>query len=76
MTMLSVPVAEEDLPFLQTWASKQGTTLELFLAEQAHTLRIHLQQPIHSLVLSATGVLQVGSDEKTEHLRHLETKHA
>jgi len=76
MTVLSVPVAEDDLAFLQTWASKQGTTVESFLSEQAHTLRIQLQQPIHSAVVSATGVIQTVGDGKTEYLEHLEKKHA
>lgn len=76
MTVLSVPMAEEDFTFLRTWASKHGTTVESFLAEQAHTLRIQLQQPIHPAVISATGVLEKVSDEKAEHLERLEKKHA
>ncbi len=76
MTFLSVPVAEEDFTFLQTWASKHGTTVESFLAEQAHALRMRLQQPIHPAVLQATGVLEKVSDGNAEHLEYLEKKHA
>ena len=76
MTLLSVPVTEEDFAFLQTWASKQGTTIESFLAEQAHTLIIQLQQPIHAAVISATGVLEKVGSERADHLEYLEKKHA
>ncbi len=76
MTVLSVPMAEDDFAFLQTWATKHGMTVESFLAEQAHTLRIQLEKPIHPAVLSATGVIEKVSDEKAEHLEHLERKHA
>jgi len=76
MTVLSVPMAEEDFIFLRNWASKHGTTAESFLAEQAHALRIQLQQPIHPAVLSATSVLEKVSDERAEHLERLEKKHA
>ena len=75
MTVLSVPMAEEDFTFLQTWATKHGTTVESFLAEQAHALRIQLEQPTHPAVLSATGVIGKVSDEKAQHLEHLERKH-
>jgi len=76
MTLLAVPVTEEDFNFLQTWASKQGTTVESFLAEQAHILRLQLQQPIHPAVLSATGVIEQTADGKADHLVHLAQKHA
>jgi uncharacterized protein involved in type VI secretion and phage assembly len=76
MTLLSVPVTEEDFNFLQTWASKQGTTVESLLAEHAHTLRLQLQQPIHPAVLAAAGVIEQSADGKAEHLDHLAQKHA
>jgi len=76
MTPLAVPVTEEDFNFLQTWASKQGITVESFLAKQVHTLRLQLQQPIHPAVLSATGVLDQTANGKAEHLDHLAQKHA
>ncbi|MEI6871287.1 MAG: hypothetical protein WCL08_03305 [Verrucomicrobiota bacterium] len=76
MTLLAVPVSEEDFNFLQTWASKQGITVESFLAEQAHTLRLQLQQPIHPAVLSSTGVLEQTANGRAEHLDHLAQKHA
>jgi len=76
MTLLSVPVAEEDFTFLQTWGSKHGTIMESFLAEQAHAPSIHLQQSIHPAVLSATGVIETIRDEKAEHLDHRARKHA
>ena len=76
MTLLAVPVTEEDFNFLQTWASKQGTTVESFLAEQAHTLRLQLQKPIHPAVLSASGVLEQTANAKAEHFDHLAQKHS
>lgn len=76
MTLLSVPVTEEDFNSLQTWASKHGITVESFLAAQAHALSIQLRQPIHPAVLHATGVLHGVSDERGEYLEHLEKKHA
>ena len=76
MTLLAVPVTEEDFSFLQTWAAKQGTTVESFLAEQVHTLRLHLQHPVHPAVISATGVLERTENERVEHNDHLERKHA
>ena len=76
MILLAVPVTEEDFNFLQTWASKQGTTVESFLAEQAHTLRLQLQKPIHPAVLSASGVLEQTANTKAEHFDRLAQKHA
>ena len=76
MTLLSVPIAEEDFVFLQTWASKHGTTVESFLAEQAHALRIQLQQPMHPAVFAATGGFEKLGDGKNEHLKYLEEKHS
>ena len=76
MKLLSVPVSEEDFTFLQTWAAKRGSTVESVLAEQAHALRLQLQQPVHQAVLSAPGVLEKTDSEKEEHLNHLARKHA
>jgi hypothetical protein len=76
MTLLSVPVTEEDFTFLQTWASKHGTTVESVLAEQARALRIQIQQPLHAVVVQATGVIEEVGEEKRAYLEHLEQKHA
>jgi hypothetical protein len=75
MSNITIPLADEDLDFLRSYASAQGTSVEAFLARQARTLREQLQKPIHPKVAAASGVIAPGADDQ-EHRAHLEKKHA
>ncbi len=75
MSTLSIPLPDEDLDFLQTFAHGQGTTAEHWLAGHARTLRLNLQAPLHPDVVAATGVLGAGADTQSDYLEYLERKH-
>ena len=55
---------------------KQGTSVEAFLARQAHILRMHLQRRLEPAVVEATGIIAPNIDPVITHLTHLEDKHA
>jgi hypothetical protein len=75
MSTISIPLPDEDLEFLRSLASEQGTTPEQFLAKHARNLRLNLQAAVHPLVSAATGVLQAENSPQTEYLEFLEQKH-
>ena len=57
MSTITVPLPEEDLKFLRSYTSAQGTSAEAFLARQAHNLREHLQRPLPPKVSAASGII-------------------
>ncbi len=75
MSTITVPLPDEDLNFLRSYTSAQGTSAEAFLAQQARNLREHLQRPLPPKVLAASGIIASGAGEQ-EHREHLEKKHA
>jgi hypothetical protein len=75
MSTITVPLPEEDLKFLRSYTSAQGTSAEAFLARQARNLREHLQRPLPPKVLAASGIIAPGAGEE-EYREHLEKKHA
>lgn len=75
MSTISIPLPDEDLDFLRTFASGQGTTAEQFLARHARTLRLNLQAPLHPDVAAATGVLRASADPQSDYMEYLERKH-
>ena len=75
MSTLSIPLPDEDLDFLKTFAHRQGTTAEHWLAGHARALRLNLQAPLHPDVAAATGVLREATDPQSEYLEYLERKH-
>jgi hypothetical protein len=75
MSTLTVPLPEEDLKFLRSYASAQGISAEALVARQARTLREQLQRPLPAAVSEATGIIAPASGRQ-EHLAHLEKKHA
>jgi hypothetical protein len=75
MATLSIPLPEEDLDFLQTFAHGQGTTAEHWLADHARALRMNLKAPLHPDVAAATGILVPGADPQSDYLQYLERKH-
>lgn len=74
MSTITIPLPEEDLSFLRSYASAQGTSVEEYFARQARNLRERLQQPLNPLISEATGILLPGVGEQ-DHLKHLEQKH-
>ena len=75
MSTITVPLPDEDLKFLRSYTSAQGTSAEAFLARQAHNLRAHLQRALPPKVSAASGIIAPGAGEQ-EHREHLEKKHA
>ena len=75
MSTLSIPLPDEDLDFLQTFAHGQGTTAERWLAGHAQALRRNLQAPLHPDVAAATGVVREITDPQADYLEYLERKH-
>ena len=75
VSTITIPMPEEDLSFLRAYSSSLGTSAEAFLAQQAHNLRRHLQQPIHGDVLDASGIVSPGLDAEQTYRDHLDKKH-
>ena len=75
MSTLSIPLPDEDLDFLKTFAHEQGTTAEHWLAEHARALRLNLLASLHPDVAAATGILRAGVDPQSDYMEYLERKH-
>jgi hypothetical protein len=75
MSTISIPLPDEDLHFLRSFAEGQGTTVEQFFARHARALRLNLQAALHRDVTAATGVLQSSADPQSDHVEYLERKH-
>ena len=75
MSTLSIPLPDEDLDFLRSFARGQGTTAEHWLAGHARALRLNLQAPLHPDVAAATGVMRGEVDPQSDYLEYLERKH-
>ena len=75
MSTITIPMPEEDLSFLRAYSSSLGTSAEAFLAQQAHNLRRHLQQPIQRDVRDASGIVSPGLDAEQAYRDHLDKKH-
>jgi hypothetical protein len=76
MSTLTIPMPEEDIAFLRAYSAAQGISAEALLARQAHSLREHLQRPVHPVVGAASGIIAVGVAGEEAHRAHLEKKHA
>src|SRR5438067_214538 len=75
MSIITVPLPDEDLDFLRAYASAQGTSAEAFLARQAHNLRAHLQRPLHPDVAGASGIIAPDVAGEERYRAQLEKKH-
>ena len=75
MSTITIPMPEEDLSFLRAYSNSLGTSAEAFLAQQAHNLRRHLQQPIQGDVRDASGIVSPGLDAEQAYRDHLDKKH-
>ena len=75
MSTITIPMPEEDLSFLRAYSNSLGTSAEAFLAQQAHNLRRHLQQPIQGAVRDASGTISPGLDAEQAYRDHLDKKH-
>ena len=76
MGTITVPLADDDLAFLQNFSASQGTSAEAFLALQTRNLRERLQRPLRSDVLRASGILSQDIAGEETHREHLEKKHS
>ena len=76
MSTLTVAMPDEDLAFLRAYSAAQGTSAEALLARQARNLREHLQKPLPSEVMKATGIISPEVAGEEAHREHLEKKHA
>ncbi len=76
MSTITVALPEEDFAFLRAYSAAHGTSAEAFLAQQARSLREHLQAPLRSEVIAASGIIAPESDGKKAHREYLENKHA
>jgi hypothetical protein len=75
VSTITIPMPEEDLSFLRAYSSALGTSAEAFLAQQAHNLRRHLQQPIQQDVEEAGGIISPSINAAQTHREHLDKKH-
>jgi hypothetical protein len=75
MSTITIPLPDEDLSFLRSYSSAQGTSAEAFLARQARNLREHLQKPLPPDVEAASGILSSAIDAREAHFEHLGKKH-
>lgn len=75
VSTITIPIPEEDLSFLRAYSSALGTSAEAFLAQQAHNLRRHLQQPIQHDVAEASGTISPGISAARAYWEHLDKKH-
>lgn len=74
MSNITISVPDEDLAFLRAYSQQHGMSPEALLARQMRVLREHLEQPLHSDVVAASGVLLPRADGLREHKDHLEKK--
>jgi hypothetical protein len=75
MKTITVPLADEDLAFLQRFSETQGTSVGEFLARQARSLRRQLEKPLPPEIVAATGIVESEVDSKNELMAHLLRKH-
>ena len=76
MSTITISLPDEDLAFLRAYSQMRGTSAEAVLARQTHSLREHLEQPLHPDVAAAAGAILPRGDGEQEHRDHLEKKHA
>ena len=75
MSTLSIPLPEEDLAFLRSFAQEQGISAEGFLAQHARNLRLQLQAGLHPSVKAASGAFQATADPLAEFHDDMARKH-
>jgi hypothetical protein len=75
MSTITIPLPDEDLSFLRAWSETHGTSAEAFLARQVRNLRQHLQKPLQSQVVTASGIISREIDGEEKPREHLEKKH-
>lgn len=75
MSTITIPIADEDLRYLTSWTATQGTTVEEFFANEARSLRQHLEAPLHPALVEASGVISQDVDNR-DYLDYLANKHA
>ncbi|TDU64126.1 hypothetical protein EI77_04310 [Prosthecobacter fusiformis] len=75
MSTITIPIADDDLAFLHSWTQEQGTTVEEFFSREAHSLRRHLQAPLHPVLQRASGVIHSDIDGVSDHRQHLDDKY-
>ena len=76
MSTITVPLPEEDLAFLRAYSAAQGISAESLLAQQARSLRQHLQLPVPPEVTAASGIVSADVAGEESHRAHLAKKHA
>lgn len=76
MSTITLPLPDEDLNFLRAYASAQGISVEVLLAQQARNLRENLQRPLHPDIARASGIVSPDIEGEAAHLAHLDKKHS
>ena len=76
MSTITVALPEEDLTFLRAYSEAHGTSAEAFLARQARNLRQHLQEPVRSEVMAASGIIAPEVAAEAAYREYLAGKHA
>ena len=75
MSTLSIPLPDEDLAFLRSFAEERGISAEGFLAQHARNLRLQLQADLHPVVKAAAGAFQATTDPLAEFHDDMTRKH-
>jgi hypothetical protein len=75
MPTITVTLPSEDYAFLQQFTANQETSIEEFLAHQAHNLVKQLQRPLSTEVLNATGTISSDVDGEDAYLEYIEKKY-
>lgn len=76
MSTITIPIADENLEFLQSWTKANGMTLEGYFTAQVESLRRQESRPVHPALIRATGVIKAEVDGRQAYLDHMARKHA
>ena len=75
MSTLTIPLPDEDLAFLRSFAHERGVSAEGFLAQHARNLLLQLQTDLHPAVKAASGTFQATADPISEFHDDMTRKH-
>jgi hypothetical protein len=75
MSNITIPLPDEDLAFLRSFAHERGVSAEGFLAQHARNLRLQLQNDLHPAVKAASGIFHATTDPLSEFHDDMIRKH-
>jgi hypothetical protein len=72
---LTIELPAEEVEFLKSYAQAHGTTVAQIVEQYVQRLKSPARQPLHSDIVSLTGLVPEHLDAESEHRQHLLNKH-